>query len=170
MSTEPREERLVRRIIDLYLNDQQFADARPSSAIAAAIAEPGMRLKQIVRTVMEGYADRPALGQRAVRFLNDPETGRTSSELLPRFETITYREVWSRVAAFANVLAGDSVHPVRPGDRICVLGFTSVDYATISWLKTNRVVDVTICPWSSWPAYPSVQAGRNSVVPFTMCA
>ncbi|MGH3583599.1 MAG: hypothetical protein ACRDUB_18565, partial [Mycobacterium sp.] len=32
MSTETREERLMRRIIDLYLNDQQFADARPSEA------------------------------------------------------------------------------------------------------------------------------------------
>jgi hypothetical protein len=35
MSTEPRERRLVRRIVDLYLNDQQFADARPWAAIAA---------------------------------------------------------------------------------------------------------------------------------------
>jgi fatty acid CoA ligase FadD9 len=131
MPNEPREERLVRRIIDLYLDDQQFADARPSEAIAAAIAEPEMQLKQIVRTVMEGYADRPALGQRAVRFLNDPETGRTSSELLPRFETVTYRELWSRVTAFTNVLVGDPEHPVRPGDRVCVLGFTSVDYTII---------------------------------------
>jgi fatty acid CoA ligase FadD9 len=131
MSTESREERLVRRIVDLYLNDQQFAYARPSSAITEAIAEPQMRLKQIVRSVMEGYADRPALGQRAVRFLNDPQTGRTSLELLPRFETVTYRELWSRVGAFASSLTGDSEHSVRPGDRVCVLGFTSVDYAIV---------------------------------------
>jgi fatty acid CoA ligase FadD9 len=131
MSTEPREERLVRRIVDLYLNDQQFADARPSAAVAAAISAPEMRLKQIVRTAMEGYADRPALGQRAVRFLNDPETGRTSFELLPQFETVTYRELWDGVGAFANALARDSVHSVRPGDRVCILGFTSVDYAVI---------------------------------------
>jgi fatty acid CoA ligase FadD9 len=131
MSTESREARLVRRIIEMYLNDQQFADARPNAAITAAIAEPEMRLKQIVRTVMEGYADRPALGQRAARFLNDPDTGRTSLELLPRFETVTYRELWDRVGAFVNALTCDSEHPVRAGDRVCVLGFTSVDYATI---------------------------------------
>ncbi|MDT7758221.1 MAG: fatty acid CoA ligase FadD9 [Mycobacterium sp.] len=131
MSTGTREERLVRRIIELYLNDQQFADARPSTAIRAAIADPEMRLKQIVRTVMYGYGDRPALGQRAVRFLNDPETCRTSLELLPWFETVTYRELWDRVGAFTNALAGDSEHPVRPGDRVCTLGFTSVDYAII---------------------------------------
>ena len=55
-------------------------------------------------------------------------TGRTSVELLPRFETITYRELWDRVGAIATGLAGD---PVRPGDRVCVLGFTSVDYTTV---------------------------------------
>ncbi|MDT5149738.1 MAG: fatty acid CoA ligase FadD9 [Mycobacterium sp.] len=131
MTTEPREGRFVRRIVDLYLNDRQFADARPSEAIAAVIAQPELRLPQILRTVMEGYADRPALGQRAVRFLNDPETGRTSLELLPRFETVTYRELWDRIGAFATALTGDSEHSVRPGDRVCILGFTSVDYAII---------------------------------------
>jgi fatty acid CoA ligase FadD9 len=128
MPVDTREERLARRIADLYATDQQFADARPSQAITAAIDQPGLRLPQLVRTVMEGYADRAALGQRAVRFVNDGETGRTSVELLPRFETITYRELWDRVGAIATDLAGD---PVRPGDRVCVLGFTSVDYTTV---------------------------------------
>ena len=64
---------------------------------------------------MEGYADRPALGQRAVEFVTDRATGRTSAQLLPRFETITYRELWDRVGAVASALADD---PVRPGDRV----------------------------------------------------
>ena len=128
MSTDTREERLERRIADLYANDQQFADARPREAISAAIEAPGLRLPQIVQTVMEGYADRPALGQRAVQFVMDPRTGRTTVELLPRFETITYRELWKRVDAVASALANDSV---RPGDRVCILGFTSVDYAVV---------------------------------------
>ena len=71
MSVDTREERLARRVADLYATDQQFADARPSEAITAAIDQTGLRLPQIVRTVMEGYAGRPALGQRAVRFVND---------------------------------------------------------------------------------------------------
>jgi fatty acid CoA ligase FadD9 len=128
VATDAREGRLTRRIAHLYANDPEFAAARPSEAVSAAIGQPGVRLPQLLRTVMEGYADRPALGQRAFRFVNDPETGRTSLELLPRFETITYREVWDHVREFAAALADD---PVRPGDRVCVLGFTSVDYTTI---------------------------------------
>jgi fatty acid CoA ligase FadD9 len=131
MSTDTREERLARRVADLYATDRQFADARPSEAITAAIDQPALQLPQIVQTVMEGYADRPALGQRAVQFIKDPETGRTSLELLPRFETVTYRDLWDRAGAVASALAGDPEHSVRPGDRICVLGFTSVDYTTV---------------------------------------
>src|SRR6476646_386688 len=131
MSTDTREERLERRIADLYAYARQFADARPSEAISAAIDQPGLRLPQIVRTVMEGYAERPALAQRAIKFVNDPQTGRTSVDLLPRFETTSYRQLWDRVGAVATALASGPSPSVRPGDRVCVLGFTSVDYTII---------------------------------------
>ena len=102
---------------------------RPDPAVAAALEQPGLRLPQIIQTVLDGYADRPALGQRAVEFVTDPKTGRTSLELLPRFETITYRELGDRIAArWTRALTNDSV---QAGDRVCVLGFTSVDYTTI---------------------------------------
>jgi fatty acid CoA ligase FadD9 len=128
MSTITREERLARRVEDLSANDPQFAAAQPSPAVAAALEQPGLRLAQIIQTVLEGYADRPALGQRAVEFIKDPKTGRTSVELLPRFETTTYHELGDRVGALARALTNDSL---QAGDRVCVLGFTSVDFATI---------------------------------------
>jgi fatty acid CoA ligase FadD9 len=128
MSNDSRVERLARRITDLYATDPQFADARPIEALTAAIEQPGLRLPGIVRTVMSAYAERPAVGERAVNLATDPETGRTSLELLPRFETVTYGALWERVNAVVRALADGGV---RPGDRVCVLGFTSVDYATI---------------------------------------
>jgi fatty acid CoA ligase FadD9 len=127
MSIDTRDERLARRISDLYVTDQQFADARPSATVAHAI-EAAESLPQIVQTVIDGYADRPALGQRAVQFVIDPSTGRTSAELLPRFDTITYRELSDRVNAVAAAL---TQNPVLPGDRVAILGFTSIDYTTV---------------------------------------
>ena len=147
MSTDPREERLERRITALYAGDRQFADARPNDAISAAIEQPGLRLPQIVRTVMEGYSDRPALGQRAVELVKDPQTGRTSAQLLPRFETVSYHEVWDRAGAIASALTGD---PVRPGDRVCVLGFTSIDY-TIVDIALTRLGAVSVPLQTSAP-------------------
>ena len=109
----------------------QFAAARPIAALTAAIEQPGLRLPRIMRTVMGAYAERPAVGERAFNLATDPETGRTSLELLPWFETVTYRELWERVGAVASALTNGPGHPVQPGDRVCVLGFTSVDYATV---------------------------------------
>ncbi|WP_156772345.1 AMP-binding protein, partial [Mycobacterium sp. 1245805.9] len=127
-TTTTQEQWLARRVDDLTANDAQFAAARPDPAVAEALEQPGLRLPQIIQTVLEGYADRPALGQRAVEFVKDAATGRTSLQLLPRYETVTYGELRDRVDALTRALAHDAV---QAGDRVCVLGFNSVDYATI---------------------------------------
>ena len=127
MTTETREDRLQRRIATLYETDAQFADARPSDAVNAAVAQPELRLPAIVKGVLAGYADRPALGQRAVELVTDAD-GRTTAELQPRFDTITYRQLGDRIQAVTNAWHN---HPVKPGDRVAILGFTSVDYTTI---------------------------------------
>ena len=128
MSTITREEWLARRVEELTATDPQFAAARPDPAVAAALEQPGLRLPQIIRTVLEGYADRPALGQRAVEFAKDPKTGRTVLGVLPHFDTLTYGELGDRVDALSRALTGDAV---QAGDRVCVLGFNSVDFTTI---------------------------------------
>ncbi|WP_068188050.1 carboxylic acid reductase [Mycobacterium sp. UM_CSW] len=127
-TTTTQEQWLARRVDDLTANDAQFAAARPDPAVAEALEQPGLRLPQIIQTVLEGYADRPALGQRAVEFVKDAKTGRTVLGVLPRFDTITYRELGERVDAVARALAQDGV---QVGDRVTVLGFTSVDFTTI---------------------------------------
>ncbi len=128
MSKKTRDQLLERRITDLSAKDPQFAAARPDAAVAAAVEQAGPRLRQILQTVVQGYRDRPALGQRAFRFVTDADSGRTTLELLRRFDTITYRELGDRVETLS---AGLAAAPVSPGDRVCVLGFTSIDYTTI---------------------------------------
>lgn len=142
MSTITNDERLDRRIEDLTATDPQFAAARPDKAIEAALEQPGLRLPQVIRTVLDGYADRPALAHRAVEFVADPASGRTTLELLPRFETISYGQLGDRVAALGRAWADGEV---RVGDRVCVLGFNSVDYATIDMaLATISAVSVPL--------------------------
>src|SRR5258705_12593124 len=147
MSTDTREERLARRISDLYATDPQFADARPSEAVAHGIEAPELRLPQIVQPVIDGYADGPALGQRAVEFVTDPLTDRTSVELLPHFDTITYRELSDRVNAVAAAL---TQNPVRPGDRVAILGFTSTDYVTVD-MAVHRLGAISVPLQTSAP-------------------
>ena len=127
MSTEDQQQRLARRVQELYATDPEFAAAAPDLTVCEAITAPGVRLADIVRILSDRYADRPALGQRAVKFVQDA-AGRTSPQLLPAFDTITYRQLWDRASAIAAALASD---PVWPGDRVCTLGFTSVDYTIV---------------------------------------
>lgn len=122
-----REARLQRRFDSLTSGDAQLIAAQPDPAITAALGGPGVLLADVIRIVMDGYADRPALGQRAVDFVTDAN-GRTVAELRPHFDTLTYRETWRRVRALADALADN---PVRPGDRVATLGFTSADYAIV---------------------------------------
>lgn len=128
------EDRFTQRIADLYATDAQFAAARPRADVTAAAGQPGLRLPDLIDTVFAAYAERPALGQRKVRLVEDPQTHRTTAELMPEFETITYRQLRDRVCAVAGAWAD---HPVHPGDRVAVLGFTSVDYTTVDLALTR---------------------------------
>jgi fatty acid CoA ligase FadD9 len=121
-------ERLALRRERLYAEDAQFKDARPDDAVAESVRRPGLRIAEAMATVMEGYADRPALGQRAREVITDPSTGRASLRLLPRFDTVTYRDLWARTGAVASDWHHHDEHPLRPGDFVCVLGFASIDY------------------------------------------
>ena len=126
-----REDRLARRVADLYASDPQFRGADPVPAVIEAACRPGLRLAPLLQTLVEGYADRPALGQRAREVTRDPATGRTSAHLLPRFETISYRELWARVSAVASAWRRDPIHPLRPGDFVACVGFASPEYLIV---------------------------------------
>lgn len=126
MTQHDPDPQLVDRIAQLRSTDPQLAAAMPDAAVSSALDRPDMRLPGIIATVLDGYADRPALGQRAVEFVTDPQSGRTTARLLPHFETVTYGELSRRIGALAAAL-----DDVAAGDRVAVLGFTSVDYTTI---------------------------------------
>jgi fatty acid CoA ligase FadD9 len=126
-----RAERRARRFEQLLTGDEQFRNAAPDAAVREAARQPDLRLPQVLETLVEGYADRPALGWRARALKTDPATGRTTAQLLPRFDTITYRDLWANVRAIAAAWRRDAVNPVAAGDFVAILGFASPEYLTI---------------------------------------
>src|SRR5271155_560326 len=127
MSIEIQEDQ-ERRAAELAANDPEFAAARPDEAVSAAIEAAGTRFPQVTNAVLEGYSDRPALAQRAYELVKAPQTGRTSAKLMPWFDKVSYGELAHRVSELSRALADGLV---SAGDRVTILGFTSVDYATI---------------------------------------
>lgn len=71
------------RIDDLYASDAQFRTARPIPQVIEAASHPGLRLTEVLASLADGYADRPALGNRTRELVTDTTTGRTSRRLLP---------------------------------------------------------------------------------------
>ena len=132
MPLDTREDRFTRRITDLYATDPQFAAAQPLPGVSQAAA--GLPLPAMIKTVFGGYADRPAVGQRVTRLHLDPDTGRRTRVSEPAFETLTYAQVWDRVEAITRAWAGNAV---QPGDRVAILGFTSVDYTVVDLALTQ---------------------------------
>lgn len=119
------------RTAELCDTDEQVRAAVPIPEITAAIRRPGIPLGELVNTVVTAYADRPALAERAVEPVVDPATGRTTMRLLPRYETMTYTEMWRRAGAVAAAWYHDAGHPMRTGDMVATLGFTSAQHTMI---------------------------------------
>ncbi len=129
--SDVQQERLVRRTRELYDDDEQVRRAKPDPAVRDAARRPGLGLPQVLETLLEGYGDRPALGWRARTSSTDPETGRTTSQLLPRFDTITYHDLWANVRAIASAWGHDAENPAVPGDFVATIGFASPQYFTV---------------------------------------
>ncbi|GAB3223561.1 carboxylic acid reductase [Mycolicibacterium hippocampi] len=127
MLVDGESEKLARKVSHLLANDPQFVASLPDRVVCEAIVDRDIGWVELMRTVATGYADRPALGQRATELVAAAD-GRRCLQVLPRFDTITYAELWSRVTATAAALADGFA---RSGDRIATLGFCSVDYTTI---------------------------------------
>src|ERR1700684_3819716 len=130
-SSDSRAERRARRVAQLYACDPQFQAAEPIPDVIDAARRPGLRLPEVIETLVKGYADRPALGQRARELVLDPATGRTVTRLLPTFETISYGDVCTRVRAFAAACHRDETSPVSPGDFVATIGFAGPSYLTV---------------------------------------
>jgi fatty acid CoA ligase FadD9 len=86
-----------------------------------------MRLSEIMATALTKYAERQAVGERATELVRDPDSGRVSLRLLPRYDTVSYEDLWARVQSVAS----NWHRSVSAGDRVAVLGSASVDYVAI---------------------------------------
>lgn len=125
--TTDLEEQVKRRIEQVVSNDPQLAALLPEDSVTEAVNEPDLPLVEVIRRLLEGYGDRPALGQRAFEFVTGDD-GATVIALKPEYTTVSYRELWERAEAIA---AAWHEQGIRDGDFVAQLGFTSTDFASL---------------------------------------
>jgi fatty acid CoA ligase FadD9 len=120
----------VRRILELAATDPDLGARLPEPAVDAALRADDATLVSSIGAILDGYADRPALGERRHHVATDPVSGRSVRRLEPAYTTITYGELHSRVKQLALAWRGDGPCAVQPGDFVCILGFSGIDYVT----------------------------------------
>ena len=140
LTLQQQGERYFARMAELAERDPQIKAALPIKAVQDAMLTPGASNAAIIATVMEGYAERPALGERCYDVALDAETGRLARRLLPTFETITYRELRARIEALACAWQHHHQHRVGIDDFVCILGATGIDFAVIDMATTYAQV------------------------------
>ncbi len=118
-------------VVESDLSDPQIRASSPLQDVVDAARQPGLRLSEVLQTLVEGYSDRPALGSRSATTVADAVAGRRTTQLLPAFDTMSYRELWSRVRAVAGAWHHDPQAPIVAGDFVATIGFASADYLTL---------------------------------------
>jgi fatty acid CoA ligase FadD9 len=127
----------------LLVEDRQFQAAMPDPKVTEAKTRPGLGLAQVLAEIMQGYGDRPCLGERARRHVTDPATGRTLRQAEDHFDVITYREQWDRVRALAAFWQGQGENGLHANDFVTLIGFPSIGM-TVAWMAGIHVGAVLV--------------------------
>ena len=121
-----------RNVLDLMTTDPQLRNAIPLPELSPPVpADKDHSYQELIEAITQGYADRPAIGTRAYRIGRDPLTGQSSRIFLPEFDMISYGELNTRIKKLAAAWQSDPVYRVDPGDFVCIIGFSGIDYVTI---------------------------------------
>ncbi|MEZ5372953.1 MAG: thioester reductase domain-containing protein [Microthrixaceae bacterium] len=137
MSTDPNTNEMriadpMERFMAMAASDAQIAGMFPDAQVAAAATtafDDG--LEHMIDTILEGYAEREAIAERAYDVETDTETGRTHRSYRSAFEAITYVNLQERCRNIASAWRHEPDLAVAPDDNVAVIGFAGADYATL---------------------------------------
>ncbi|WP_219043577.1 thioester reductase domain-containing protein [Zhongshania aquimaris] len=138
-----QQDRIMQKMQALIKSDSQLALLIPSPAVGEAICAPDLSLAETMDRAFTGYADREALGSRDYDIVWSPEYELHSRAYKPKFNTISYAQLQSRIHAIANVWKDHPDYYVKPDERVCIFGFTSAEFTTLDF-ATAYVQAITV--------------------------
>ena len=142
--TLARMQKAQARIFKMAETDSQLAVLTPDPNVLEAAQAPGLAYREIIATVLKGYADRPALGTRAYELVTDAATGERTRRVLPSYATLTYGEIAEKIEAVANFWRRAPDHRVGPGDTVAFLAFNGLEMTAVD--LACAYVDAVVVP------------------------
>lgn len=119
------------RIWEWAETDPQLKALKPKDQVTRKIQHPDMSYREVIAAVLEGYAERPALGARAYEIIHDERSGAAGRHYLPSFTTISYAALRGMVESIANLWRHHPQHRAEPGDMVAFLAFTGTQMAVV---------------------------------------
>ena len=123
--------RYVLRVLDLAKKDPQIGALMPKETVWEAMAVEGLTQDRVIDALLDGYAERPALGERSYKIHKSEETGEKTRQYLPDFNTLTYRELQERIHAIAMAWRTHLDCQVHRDEFVCIMGFADRQFAEI---------------------------------------
>ncbi len=131
--------RAIKRSRSLLAAEPDLARSTPSLEAFKRVIDCRTSI-EIVRNAVETYAERPALGFRKRALAMDPISGKRLAKPLDSFETISYRELWHRIALLAS---GMKQKALAKGDMVTLVGFSTVDHL-VAELACHYIAAVSV--------------------------
>ncbi len=119
------------RVMELCKTDEEIGQLIPDNSIREKTLEEGLSLERVMSIYLEGYENRPALGQRTYKVKKDPSTKRSIRHYLPAYSTISYGELHKRIKSIAMSWRTHPYCKVEPDDFVMIMGFADIDFASL---------------------------------------
>ncbi len=123
--------RYGKRLAALSKSDSQLAGLFPDSDLREKAIKEGTTVERVIGILLDGYADRPAMGERRYEVLVDKGSNKQVRKYLPSYETITYGELHYRLKSIAMAWRKVDTCRVNPDDFVMIIGFSDIDFATL---------------------------------------
>ena len=119
------------RVMELSAKDEQISQLIPDNSIREKAMEAGFTLDRVVGTFLDGYADRPALGERTYKVIKDLQSNKKIRKYLPSYSTISYQEFHDQIKAIAMAWRTHPECRVQPDEFVLIMGFADIGFASI---------------------------------------
>ncbi|MFK7730001.1 MAG: thioester reductase domain-containing protein [Pseudomonadales bacterium] len=129
--TKKKYPKFADRVLELTKNDPQLKQHMPRVDLWEALADDSVPLATNIDRLMEGYGDRPALGEREYTLEDTEGNGQLTRRYGPGFNTVSYAEFRHRVRSIASAWRTEGSFYVSPDEFVCMMGFAGVDYSAL---------------------------------------
>lgn len=119
------------RVLELAKNDAQLAQQMPRADLWEGLNDDSMPLANNIDRLLEGYADRPALGEREYTLEDVDGSGKSTRQYGTGFKSVSYAEFRDRVRSIASAWQTQGRFHVNPDERVCMMGFAGIDFAAL---------------------------------------